>query len=214
MKRHALPASLLALLLLQAGPLLAASPLYDVEVIVFANDHPDDQGEQWPVRIEDKADGIYMDNRITALPRESGSLDGVRNSLQRHGHQVLLHRRWRQPASSKSSGAYRVRGNVDGSRPVLDGYIRLLRGRYLHLEVDLTMSEARQPQYPGAFNPDASPAAASYHLQEKRRVRQTELHYFDHPRFGVLARVTRHEVADEDSEADGEAPAEAADAGT
>ncbi len=193
MKRYALLSCLLPLLL-QTAPLPAAGPLYTVEVIVFATGNPDDQGEQWPARTADSdAAGVYMDNRITSLPRTARSLAAVHSSLQRSGHQILLHRTWHQPAGRKSSGAYPVRSSGDNG-PALDGFIRLLRGRYLHLEMDLTMSGKQRSHHPGGFAADPAPAAA-YRLQEKRRVRQSELHYFDHPRFGVLARVTRVKTA-------------------
>ena len=43
----------------------------------------------------------------------------------------------------------------------------------------------------------------SYRLTQNRRLRRGEIHYFDHPKFGVLAMVTAVEAEPEDD--DGEA---------
>ena len=73
----------------------------------------------------------------------------------------------------------------------LDGSITLLRERYLHLAVDLTLRSS----------------GSLYRLDEARRIRSGELHYFDNPRFGVIARVTPYgsdESAPEDAAGAGE----------
>jgi hypothetical protein len=52
---------------------------------------------------------------------------------------------------------------------------------------------------PGTALPAAGGTAArsAYRLSERRRIRSGELHYFDHPRFGVIARVTPYQAPDE-----------------
>lgn len=76
----------------------------------------------------------------------------------------------------------------------IDGTITLLLTRYLHLkthmvyfnpDVDLTRQIAEQDR-------DA-PVVEHFLLKESRRVKRKELHYLDHPYFGILARVTRYE---------------------
>jgi hypothetical protein len=37
----------------------------------------------------------------------------------------------------------------------------------------------------------------TFRLAEKRRITSSELHYFDHPRFGMLAMVTPYEPPEE-----------------
>ena len=57
-----------------------------------------------------------------------------------------------------------------------------------------TLNEIRQP-----------PAPVRYLIEEDRIFRSGELRYFDHPKFGVLARVSRvEEEAEDDSDEDGE----------
>jgi hypothetical protein len=60
---------------------------------------------------------------------------------------------------------------VNAAGGQLDGTVTLVRERFLHLDVDLVLQSI-------------------YTLDETRRVRSGERHYFDHPMFGVIAEVT------------------------
>jgi hypothetical protein len=60
--------------------------------------------------------------------------------------------------------------------PVLDGILRVYRLRYLHVDVDLVYHRS------GVDTP--------FRLQTSRRMRSGELHYLDHPLFGLLILVT------------------------
>ena len=44
------------------------------------------------------------------------------------------------------------------------------------------------------------PLPVYYRLEENRILKNGELRYYDHPKFGVLAKVTRVEVEDEDED--------------
>jgi len=91
--------------------------------------------------------------------------------------------------------------------PELDGDITLYLSRFLHLVVDLKL-EAPKVR---TFNTDEqerlgdtqtvgellgeldAQAPVYYRLREDRILKNGELRYFDHPKFGVLAKVTRIE---------------------
>ena len=114
----------------------------------------------------------------------------MRYSLQRSdGYSVLFHRAWRQVAYNQSQAAdYPVHSFSDDRRNSVEGTVRLERNRYLHLDVDLLLmnaADAAPGQYSG--EPGSTPA---FRLREKRRIKSSELHYFDHPRFGLLAVIT------------------------
>ena len=87
----------------------------------------------------------------------------------------------------------------------VSGTLTLTRGRYLHMGLDLLYE--RQPNSPQLFsffgfgNAEAIPE--SYRLIQSRRMRRGEIHYFDHPKFGVLAMVTavEEDAEDDDDEA-------------
>ena len=97
----------------------------------------------------------------------------------------------------------------------LDGTLMLYLSRYLHLVVDLQLrapdaaiDEAPEPQRAYGYNGSGTdfgyeeqeqglPQPVYYRIQENRILRNGELRYYDHPKFGVLARVSRFEEADE-----------------
>lgn len=100
----------------------------------------------------------------------------------------------------------------DPSEAALDGTLRVHRARYLHVEADLLYyrpvdGDASVPVSAGN-DPDAAPLLDSpdtalielllaeddraprlFRLNESRRMRSRELHYLDHPMFGMLVEV-------------------------
>lgn len=78
---------------------------------------------------------------------------------------------------------------------MFDGTIRLRSSRFLHLDIDMayfpeyTRDEENQPIAAGA---SVVEQRADYvRLQESRKIKLNEIHYFDHPLFGVIVRVSR-----------------------
>ena len=187
----------------------AAARLYDVEIIIFRHDRQADQDEAWhtPDSTAGRASGQFREGRFTELSASRYRLNPVRYSLQRSdGYSVLFHRAWRQVAYGPSQAAdYPVHSFSDDRRNSVEGTVRLERNRYLHLDVDLLLmnaADAAPGQYSG--EPGSTPA---FRLREKRRIKSSELHYFDHPRFGLLAVVTPYAAPQKS-----EPPAEAAPA--
>ncbi len=107
----------------------------------------------------------------------------------------------------------------------LDGTMTLYLSRYLHLVVDLALQAPETPE-PTALHRDGvepqsdvrtvgdlldfidgenrEPLPTYFRIQEDRILRNEELRYYDHPKFGVLAKVSRVEAMDEDASSDGE----------
>jgi hypothetical protein len=174
----------------------AAATRYDVEVIVFRNLAARDDGEQWPAETTGAASGLVpspLQQSLENLPDSQFALNDVAGALQRSGaYQVLAHRLWRQDAHDRHSAVpYLLHTTQGSSNYELNGSITLIRERYLHLAVDLALTS------PGSV----------YRLDETRRMRSGELHYFDNPRLGVIARVTPYgsdEPAPEDAAGGGE----------
>jgi len=113
-----------------------------------------------------------------------------------------------QIAALDPSGEYRIEGTVT-----------VYKERYVHIQVELGLSTvtpsvsppipeaATWPTYGDVFTPpDPKPvplavaAPPEFTLHESRRIRGTNAQYFDHPQFGVIARVT--EVILDDDAAD------------
>jgi hypothetical protein len=188
----------LAVLLCQGEVYGAAAdePLqYDVEVIVFRNLSPRTDGELGSGYIADTGDrfaSVPLQSDLVELSREQHTLDNVAGALQRSGaYRVLAHRAWRQTAYDRTNTVpYRLQPSGRDASYTLDGTIRLIRERFLHLDVNLVLHKEW-----GYGEADAAGVAGGpvYRLNETRRVRSNELHYFDNPWFGVIARVTPHE---------------------
>jgi len=88
--------------------------------------------------------------------------------------------------------------------PYIDGTIKLIRKRFLHVDADFLYrapyiedpaNRLTREQWPQAFR-----------LTESRRMRSRELHYLDHPMFGILIIATPYE-APVAAEADNASPA-------
>lgn len=73
------------------------------------------------------------------------------------------------------------------------GTVRLSLTRFLHVKLDLTYVDTQAAQRSPAPAPGdlaELPIAPRYHIEAERTTRSGELHYFDHPAFGVLIKVT------------------------
>jgi len=159
---------------------------YDVEVIVFRNLSGQSGGEQWPWRDTEQPQGISrfpLEKMLDELPASDYRMQQIATALNRSGaYRVMAHKAWRQPARKRMDSVPYEFAPAAGDG--LTGAIMLVRERFLHLDIDLALARS-----------DGSYADVPvYTLQEKRRVRSGELHYFDHPRFGVIAEVTPWEV--------------------
>ena len=206
-----LKAAVSMLLLFAASlPVLAAPAIYDVEVVIFSNSTSGDNGEQWtrPAGVS-IGTGAFRNGEFTELARSLYRLNGISNALQQSsGYRVLFHRAWRQVASGRdTAAAYPVQSLVTGGDRSIEGSIRLVLGRYLHLDVDLFQMSARGAG--GAVYSDDAGSVPVYELKEQRRIRSGELHYFDHPRFGMIAQVTPY-AAPEAADTAGPVPEAAA----
>ncbi|WP_031435123.1 CsiV family protein [Methylomarinum vadi] len=152
---------------------LADSKAFKIEVVVFAQDQPTsevlDQLESeidWPRRLADL-------NNYPQVDPQYISLNGISAKLRRTaGYRPLLHVAWTQEVPADSIGTAVQLQNPSGS---LNGFIRIQRGHYLYLIADME------------YNPTGS---LYYRLDEKRRIKLNEIHYLDHPKFGIIARVT------------------------
>lgn len=172
-----------ALSLATSSLALAEVPIYDVEVIIFSNQNSGDDGERWPTSISDDIStrDFVAEGQISERPASSYQLGGIAYGLtQSRGYSVLLHTAWRQPAyGSRNAIGYPFDASVQNGARQLAGRIKLVRERYLHLDVDLLLSSLDAPVY---------------ELRERRRIKKSgRVHYFDHPRFGMIATVTRYQ---------------------
>lgn len=140
-------------------------------------------------------------------------------------YEPVMHFGWTQATWPKEQTAPIPLARFAAPPADLDGTLTLYLGRFLHLVVDLAMEAPRQPEVRVirkdeieqqgrgrtvadllGFTEDESPEPLPtyFRIQEDRILRNGELRYYDHPKFGVLAKVTRIEEDDEDASGDGE----------
>lgn len=157
---------------------------YEVEVLVFENQLPDLQGGELLTRDTAKPVRPISDTAQPPenIPGESYMQPALATLLQKDGHyRVLAHARWLQSLDAKAiAKPVRIASRNPANPGELDGTIRFFMSRFLHLSVNLQFRD------PASADPTAPTV---YRISEQRRIKTLELNYFDHPRFGVLARV-------------------------
>jgi len=155
---------------------------YDIEVLVFENRLPELAGDELvgrdPAALRKKA----LENAALPAPGagESYLQPGVAKLLEADGHyRVLAHAHWQQTLEPNPKTPVKPVRIAAADPNELDGSVRFIMSRFLHLDVTLLFQPA----------PADNTAPMTYTINEQRRIKSQETHYFDHPRFGVLVRV-------------------------
>jgi len=173
-----------------------AARQYTIEIVMFAQDAAD-SGEYWPEDPGQPDPGKAVDiltgagrpmmnggrgtqdvlqgsttqlNPVNLLPAETRKLSPTAYSLQKKGRPIMLHISWRQPVGKWKSPDWHW---IQTDR--LQGLLRVTRGRFLHLDVDLLLLDATTGQ--------------QYRIVAQRKMRSGELHHLDHPKLGIIARI-------------------------
>ncbi len=108
----------------------------------------------------------------------------------------LLHGGWVQPGLPDDDARPIDLAMLGATNPM--GSIRVYLSRFLHVNLDLSYQDSQAAAAAAAAPAPAPlsneltelPIAPRYHLVADRPTRSGELHYFDHPAFGVLIKVT------------------------
>lgn len=170
-----------------------------------------------PIEREPRISFYLMDPRAEYpdfVPIESPSLE--LNSIFRRLEQLdayrpLVHLGWIQTTKSAAEAvAYQIHIR-DQSRDDVTGSITLYRERYLHLELDLALNPVADEYgtgsdfYTKAIIEQMQATGRKQHkLAESRRIRDSSSHYFDHPLFGVIARIKKIVIEPPTGESGGE----------
>jgi hypothetical protein len=101
-----------------------------------------------------------------------------------------MHVGWVQPGLAEADAVPIDLGTLGVFNP--RGTVRVHLSRFLHITLDLTYQGAGSatPRVAAGDGLDEIVLAPQYRLKTTRSARSNELHYFDHPAFGVLVRVT------------------------
>ncbi len=191
-----------------------AQAAYQVEIIIFEHLFHDAEGEvsHFGLKIPDLSNTVQLssdtsggDASYRLLPSSMYKLGGVYGELRSsREYRPILHLAWRQPQVTQSRSKYvhirkadgiAQQDNSDDALVKLDGVIRIRSSQFLHADVDLfyfinELSESFINASAGGQ--DSNQIQATFvELNETRRMKLNELHYFDHPVFGMLMRVSR-----------------------
>ena len=159
-----------------------------------------------------------------ALSKDRYRLAGVNRVLElSREYRPLLHVAWQQPGlDSRNTRAIHLDNTQFDEKPagqtepepgegwvrpeytppvkVYDGILRLWKSRYLHVDVDFayfpdSMEQPARSSGLGTVD-NGLPSADYVRLTQSSRIRPEELHYFDHPLFGLVVQVSRIEISD------------------
>lgn len=200
---------------------------YTVELVVFAYtedvsvgtevfpadiiDPPTDDNEQIArIEITERAQRHpdFIGHVPVLLKRSEYTMnDVVRRFELLDAYDPILHVGWTQVGAPQVD-APPMQLETFGTPPRgLNGSFTLYLGRYLHLVVDLALDAPRSAyQFDFADRPELIEGPVRYRIQENRILKIDETRYFDHPKFGVVAKVIRVEEIEDDEELPAQPP--------
>lgn len=174
---------------------------YQVEIIVFQNTSTTAlQSETWasPQQMPDTTNAINLSdtnnqNAYRLLPRSSFNMAQQAAALRhKANYRVLSHIAWEQPlpAPNNARAVLVSAGSNNGWN--LNGIITLSRVGLINVASNLILNiPVNELSAPAQNTTSASQGVASFQLRQHQRMRVNEIHYFDHPLFGMLVEVTR-----------------------
>jgi hypothetical protein len=163
-------------------------------------------------------------NAYNLLPNSEHTLKSAAQRIKASADlRLLTHLAWHQPVRGRKQAQSILiqTGKQFESEFELEGTIRIIsRGSYLHARTDLFFSEFKsmesrqnldwtvfeedqlnsdQREWSADLNQQASTAkqffrSSTAHSKQSRRMRSKELHYIDHPQFGMLIQITPYNL--------------------
>ena len=174
---------------------------------------------------ESQAANDIQDGAFQLLPNSERILKSAAQRIKASADlRLLSHLAWRQPVLDRQQAqAILIQtGEQFNSEFELEGTITISRGRYLHARTNLFFSEFEQMkssqeldwtvfeedqldfgqrEWNAGLNQQAIAEtqfvrSATANLSQSRRMRSEELHYIDHPLFGMLVKITPYSLPD------------------
>ena len=158
---------------------------------------------------------------LVMLAEEDFGLIETYEHLERlDAYEPLMHFGWTQPTYPDEEVEARPLSSFATPPAGLEGELTMYLSRYLHLAVKLQLDESfaeepvedelerttiRSSFDDGYYDYDREEPVSypvRFRIDEDRIFRNGELRYFDHPKFGVLAKIARVEEEETDPDAD------------
>lgn len=141
------------------------------------------------------------------LSRSDYTMQDIMRHLRRlDAYDPIMHFGWTQATIPLGHTEMMHLSRFGTPPPGLDGSVTLYLGRYLHLVVDLAMDAPNAGagavvSDPSEYNfgdmraryDEAMQGRTRFRINEDRIFKSGDIRYFDHPKFGVVAKVTRVE---------------------
>lgn len=181
------------------------TPNYTVEVIVFESLALKGWTEEhWPEILElpieiEAANSVFIREKLPLFIQERPkNLEDVAEKMHR-GYRILFHQAWSQNAygSADKSPAVLIENDIEGGAQLL-GTLKLYKTRFAHIEVDLDFERQIPNAIRDAFAENQQipveelPESWRFNLKDSRKIKVGELHYIDHPLFGVLVQIQKN----------------------
>lgn len=188
---------------LLAAPCLQARD-YAVEILVFDRSGVSGEvEEQWNPGSNSQLSNLEQLQALTGrvgdhpFRPQVGHLARLQRGLLESGYRILHAASWQQPAAVYQNAPVVPVGAPDAP---IQGAVRVYRTSLIFADIVLGLTDVLPD--PGTTPRTATaiptmsghgtvpdPWAPLYFINEKRRVKFKEIHYFDHPRFGALLTV-------------------------
>jgi hypothetical protein len=173
----------------------------------------DPQAGTAPTETSTEAEAGPEDPEFILHIEDDFTMTDILSRLERlDAYEPIMHFAWTQ-ATYPQEETLEIELPALGEPPEgLTGSFMLYLSRYLHLVVDLTLDDPASPLDPVAIEElavtygddrvgfgyeDQEMAPIRFRIQENRIFKNGDLRYFDHPKFGVLAKITRVEEIDD-----------------
>ena len=175
-----------------------AVDFYDVEILVFRQLDSQGDDEELDVpnirHLELNLELHDLLDRTSAIPLEPAIEGYLSHPGQRIGnsrdYEILFHGRWSQTTSDRQGAPYiRIDLPAVGRSSTLIGVLRLFATDLLYVDAFLRYRPAEQQANNQIVESTERNTQPYYFLKERRRVKFREVHFLDHPKFGVLLTV-------------------------
>ena len=169
---------------------------YQVEILIFRNlkgEPHTEHGSRYAI-LEQTRLKLNQSRKIVKNLRFqaafSGRLEPVRQNLAAsHRYQILFHGYWNQAPDTDNDKTARLDlKSVDG-RSILSGSFKLHSDQLLFLETTIVLHNLPTAPLSGVSD-------KPHLLKETRRLRLREIHYLDHPKFGLVLTIRRHPASE------------------
>ena len=167
-----------------------------------------DAGEPREFEESDEEEEIRFE-MVLLTDEELTMIDTLDRLDRLDAYEPLLHVGWTQTALPEDETPTLDLREFGEPPEGLTGRLTLYLSRYLHLVVDLELdapyepvvrygdARSQQDQYSEFLYAEPVYAPLRYRINENRLFRNGEIRYYDHPKFGVIAKILRFEVEEE-----------------